>query len=312
MSFPFVVDDHVLLHRYPDWTTPPKVSTRWQTEIGTAVTGAESRLSLRPGPRSTLDWTIAAKDAEDQRRVLSMIQDAVKSGHACVPFWGRGVRIVSGYDREINTGGVHWNWLEVDDWVLIRDVTATDPMEWDVYTVDGAAPEGLILNTTLMRPIGTSTYIWPLLFGVVEVSSVRHQSNWHSVIGLRLRTLATRPYGSLPPGPDWQLCSIDGADVGDSFECYPIDYGGSLGGGNGWWDPWVIYFIEITVLIEPFNYSVGSTGGWSGGDGLIESWQVYFIEITVTGDDMESYDVDAEPVNGGTGFSAAWVLQDGA
>src|SRR5436190_1502696 len=85
-----LVNDHVLFPNPADWASPPDWSRQWHNEIGTAVSGAESRHALRVQPRITLGFTITPRDVVEQGEFDDRIRAALKAGLACAPYHGRG------------------------------------------------------------------------------------------------------------------------------------------------------------------------------------------------------------------------------
>ena len=129
------VNGHVLLPHLPDWRTMVSFQRQWQTAVGRSLAGGEGRVAPRIRPRLRLGWSLFPVDVSDQARMHARLRAARKSGYACAPYWGRGIRISQAAGDTISLASDAWTFLEEGDALLIRRLDVTTPEAFEVVTV---------------------------------------------------------------------------------------------------------------------------------------------------------------------------------
>ncbi|MCP5525015.1 MAG: hypothetical protein H7A46_26120 [Verrucomicrobiales bacterium] len=305
------VNGHVLLPHLPDWASPVAWQRAWQCQVGRSVGGSEGRLSVRERPRVTLRWELIPVNVTEQSLMHARLRAARKSGYACAPYWGRGLKIIAVAGAVLTLASTAWPFLQGDDWLLIRRLDVAAPEAWELCQVVTAAEADITLTVGPTYDWSVDAFVWPLLFGRFNCGDLSHRTDWHARVQCELRQLVTRPYAPLPPGPDPSLCAVDGVDAGDSFECYPVGYAGPFEGGNGWDGAWS-FLPEPEVFGDSFeDYLTGQSDNFNAGTGFDGAWS-FLPELGVWGDSFESYAMGSTPAGGGTGFTGDWTFNEGS
>lgn len=102
------------------------------------------------------------------------------------------------------------------------------------------------------------------------------------------------------------LCNMADVDSGDSFECYPVGWTGSMYGGEMWDASWSFAGSATIWGDDMEDYSSGDTPS-NGGAGFARNWAVV-SDIDPYGEDFESYSVGGAPSGGGTGLVGSWSI----
>ncbi len=128
------VNGHVLLPHYPDWPRNVQRARVWQTGVDRALTGFQSRLALRPGPRERLSFRVESRDADDLTLLLGRVNAALKAGLACVPSWGRGIPLVaaSGVTHPAYRGQCY---AVFNDWLLGENRAQVPNLEFELSRI---------------------------------------------------------------------------------------------------------------------------------------------------------------------------------
>lgn len=86
----YKVNDCVLLPHYPNWQQGAGQSRMWATSLAEGVTAAEDRSSGRSKPLQSAECVLLAKTQRERRELQARIQEALRTGRACIPKWGSG------------------------------------------------------------------------------------------------------------------------------------------------------------------------------------------------------------------------------
>lgn len=198
-----LVNNHVLFPNAANWKHRPEWSRQWENEIGTAVTGAETRNALRTQPRITLAFTITPRSVVEQTEFDDRIRAASKSGFACAPYHGRGAI------------------LNDDAWATDVSITVKAGRTWTVgdYLFLRAADESyevrLLTAVNLAAGIWTlefadeltgdhraGSFAWPLIFGEFKPAEMAARSPRTGPARITIRELispATAALGAVVP-----------------------------------------------------------------------------------------------------------------
>jgi hypothetical protein len=166
-----IINGHVLLPELPEWQGGVGLSRRWQTVIEETVTGAEDRGAMRAVPRLKLSYDIAPLTVEQRARFEDRLREALKSGKAAVPFWGRASDLAtnaSGTSAELAT--TNWPW-QVGDFICFLDATNIERPIHAVRQITAKTGLALTLNSALPQTFAAGSLVWPLLFGKPEADT---------------------------------------------------------------------------------------------------------------------------------------------
>jgi len=172
------INGHVLLP-HNGWASgaPVKWSRRWQSGVGTGITGIEQRSALRAQPRHKLSCDLIATSLQERTRLDARVDAAMKCGLACLPFFGRaGVLLAAANAADVAITLVSvssWPWAAGDYAVLMGDDTT-----FDVVQLTGLAGTTLNLQPlTLNWAAGKK--VWPLLFGKFSCAREQALTDYH-------------------------------------------------------------------------------------------------------------------------------------
>lgn len=99
-----LINDCVVIPEPVNWKDRVKWSRRWETEIVGGVTGAEDRSTGRTAPLESLEYTITTFGVQQRARLNARLLEALMSGRACAPWWGRGQRMEDGIGENLVAG----------------------------------------------------------------------------------------------------------------------------------------------------------------------------------------------------------------
>ncbi len=196
-----LINGHVLIPDLANWGSGVQLSRQWQTEIGETVTGAEDRGALRQVPRLELDFEIPTLTQEQRARFEDRLREALKSGKAAVPFWGRASDLAtdaSGTSAELAT--TNWPW-QVGDYVFFLDATNLEQPIHAVRQITAKTGLVLTLNSALPQTFKAGSLVWPMLFGKPEVADQNLSTTRQSATSFTLSELvgSTRAAASSAP-----------------------------------------------------------------------------------------------------------------
>lgn len=198
-----LVNNHVLFPHPADWSSPPDWSRQWHNEIGTAVTGAESRHALRVQPRASLAFTVTPRDVVEQSELDDRIRAALKSGYACAPYHGRGSLLTataSGTAVTVQSGRT-WS---AGEYLFLQ--SANDTYEVRLLTVATLVfgVWNLEFSGDIAGTYPAGTFVWPLLFGEFTCDTMNARAPRTGPARVSIRELvapASVTLGSVtPPG----------------------------------------------------------------------------------------------------------------
>ncbi len=195
------INGHVLLPELPNWLSGVELTRRWETEIQETVTGAEDRAALRTVPRLELSYEIDTLTQEQRARLEDRLREAMKSGKAVVPFWGRAsdlANAASGTSAELAT--TNWPW-QTGDHILFLDLSNLEKPVHTVRQITGKTGLALTLNSALPQSYAAGSLVWPLLFGKPDGESMSLVTGRHGSVSFTLREItgATRSAASSAP-----------------------------------------------------------------------------------------------------------------
>lgn len=158
------INNHVLFAQVADWRQTPEWSRVWQSDVSSAVSGKQSRNSLRAVARHSLTFLITPGDLVEQAQLDDAVRQAKKSGIAVAPFWGRGCRITGTFTGSEIICGRGWDW-QVGDFAYVENGSGFEVSEVTaaVYA-DGEWT--LTLDDELTGDY--TSFVRPLLFGKFE------------------------------------------------------------------------------------------------------------------------------------------------
>lgn len=196
-----LINGHVLMPELPDWQAGVGLSRRWETEIMETVAGAEDRGAMRAMPRLDLSYGLVTLSQEQRAMLEDRLREALKTGKAVVPFWGRGSDLAndaSGSTAELAT--TNWPW-QTGDHIFFLDATEVDAPVYAVRQITAKAGPMLTLNAALPRTFAAGSLVWPLLFGKPEADDSTLLTTRQSVTGFRLSELEGSTRSQAPGAP---------------------------------------------------------------------------------------------------------------
>ena len=171
-----LVNSHVLLPDAPNWRERPAWSRAWQTEVAEAVTGAEDRGALRQIPRVSLSYLLTPLHLQQQQRLESRLQAALKSGLAAVPYWGRGSELSAAASGTSASLSAPYFPFAIGDYVLFLDLS--DPLN-PVFESKQLTGAGATLGWSgaLSHTYPAGCFVYLLLFGPVTAQDISPVTN---------------------------------------------------------------------------------------------------------------------------------------
>lgn len=212
------VNGHVLLPHYPDWTRPVEWSRSWRTDVDRSLSGSEERRALRPKPRTSVTWNILPYDVTEEARLLARLRAAAKSGLACAPYWGRGLRIVSAVGTALELEANAWGWVQMNDYLFLRTLRADAPDAFELVQVGAIAGDTITLKAALALAWENGAWAWPLIFGRLTFGELTHRTDWHAGVTVTLSQLVIRP----DPSPWEDVCFIDPWGANEAWHNFPV------------------------------------------------------------------------------------------
>lgn len=193
------IDGYTLLPVFPDWNRGPQWQREWETEVASAVSGAETRRAMRAVGRVSLTWSIMVQGVAEVAWVNELIVQAEKTGKACAPLWGRGCWVGSAAgDVCTHTGSFPWR---AGDWAFfLNDALGV----WEVKQVDDVAGDVLTLAEDLEAEYTAEHMVWPVLFGRFTPDFQECRNAERISMRMKLRELVSREsvvIGDPPPAP---------------------------------------------------------------------------------------------------------------
>ncbi|MCZ7640017.1 MAG: hypothetical protein M5U12_30570 [Verrucomicrobia bacterium] len=187
---------------------------------------------MRPKPRGSLSWRLVPFDVTEQTPLLARLRAAAKSGLACAPYWGRGLRLVSAAGTELTLEAEAWPWFEADDYLLLRSLEAEAVEVFELVQVESVNGVTFTLKVSLVGTWGEGSWAWPLVFGRLTFSDLSHRTDWHAGVTVTLSELVVRP-----DPPSWvDICFIDPSGAHEAwnnllpgeFNLSPLDPQGAV------------------------------------------------------------------------------------
>lgn len=207
------VNGHVLFPHRANWADRPKLSRRWENEVSDSEFGNESRYALRSVPRKVLEWTVTARDLQEQSQLVDRIVAAMNSGLACAPQWGRASELaedVAAGDSTIEVEPTLWPWA-ADDYMILLDGD-----EFEVAQILSVAGEILTL-TAGVAGAHVGPFVWPLFFGQFDVDNYGLISERQGSATLSIAEL-TSPEAVTIGTSTPEIDGIGGWIISDTFE----------------------------------------------------------------------------------------------
>ena len=165
------VDEAPFFSMAPQWAEPIRLAWRYQTEVGTALSGAEERAALRPYPRLRLGWSILGGNPEAKTLVADTIQAALNRSRCAVPVWCRPcyVRSVDGAAVTLENGGIGF---APGQHVFFGDTGVVESWQDGVLRLTG--PVAIPAGAPLFR----------VIFGRLTENSTKSATDWVETINL--------------------------------------------------------------------------------------------------------------------------------
>jgi hypothetical protein len=165
-------------------------SRRRQTVVGTGILGNENRIGFRAPALEELTCSFKPLTVQEHSRLVARIDQAKKSGYACIPFFGKGSALAVDADAGTNILTIEanplWTWAAGDYAVLIN---VNDDTKFDCIAVQGAAGNVLTLDGNLVFDWRTGAICRPLLFGKFSTDAEAAMTSWHSAIRITVSEL---------------------------------------------------------------------------------------------------------------------------
>lgn len=167
------INGYTLFPHDANWGKLPKWGRRWQTGIATGLTGRETRGGFRSLPLQSLTYTINTRSISERGTLNIRVHEALKSGLACVPFFGRGTALAAAATAgdstvQISDVSTIWEWA-VNDYAILL---GSDYSIYDAWKVTDVTGDVLTLDGTLANSYPINHAIRPLLFGKFTISSI--------------------------------------------------------------------------------------------------------------------------------------------
>lgn len=195
------INGHVLIPDLANWGSGVQLSRQWQTEIGETVTGAEDRGAMRQVPRLALSYELTPLTQTQRARLEDRLREAMKSGKAVVPFWGRASDLAtdaSGTNAELAT--TNWPW-QVGDYIFFLEATNLEQPVYAVRQITAKTGLVLTLNAALPQTFKAGSLVWPMFFGKPEARDHALVTTRQSAVGFQITELigSTRASASSAP-----------------------------------------------------------------------------------------------------------------
>jgi len=182
------INGYTLFPHPADWSTQPDNVEDWQSGIGTGVLGNEQRAGLRDLPLESLTFIITAQSLQERCRLDARLDQALKSGLACIPYFGMGSALAAPVNAGANAVGIQdavnpWPWAAGDYAIIV----GADDTVYDVL------PVTVVAGNTLQFGAGALNYGWvrkivrPLLFGKISTEKQTVLTNWHTPVKLTVK-----------------------------------------------------------------------------------------------------------------------------
>ncbi len=213
------INNHVLFPNVANWARRPEWSRQWENEIGTAVTGAETRNALRSQPRITLAFTITPRTTGEQIEFDDRIRAAAKTGFACAPYHGRGAILnddAMATDVSVTVkAGRTW---AVGDYLFLRASDESYEVRLLTAVNLSAGIWTLEFDDALAGNYPAGSFAWPLIFGEFKPDEMTARSPRTGPARITIRELtspATAALGAVVPSVGTGIGSMK---VGTDFE----------------------------------------------------------------------------------------------
>lgn len=166
INHPITGDAHTLLpHNGWGDGSAIKWKKRRQSAIGTGILGNENRAALRALALHEISCKFVAESLQERSRLNARIDQATKSGFACIAFFGKATTISANANAGTNSltlnGNPLWTW-QAGDYVIL--LGADDSM-FDCIAVNNVAGAVLTLAGNLQFTWPAGAKVWPLMFG---------------------------------------------------------------------------------------------------------------------------------------------------
>jgi len=205
------VNGHVLFPHEANYGEAPRIERWWETEVADSEFGQESRFGLRAVPRKVLQWTVTAKDLQEQSQLADRILTAMRSSLACAPHWGRGSELVNRVTAATVTIETSlWPWA-ADDYLIFID----EDGDYEVAQILTAVGTTITLTQSVSSP-HAGVYIWPLIFGRFSIdgySLLTSRQGQATITIAELTSPESETVGTASP----EIDGIGGWIIGDTF-----------------------------------------------------------------------------------------------
>jgi len=185
-----LVNGHTLFPHAAEWSTPPRWRRHWQTGIGSGLTGTEQRAALRSLPLHDLTVCLLPTSPQERTRLEARIDQALKSGLAAIPFFGKATTLADDSAAGSNTVTVSdqmlWTYAAGDYISLVIDDTT-----FDVAKVSGVVGNILTLDSNLNFTWLAGAVIRPLLFGKFTPQTYDVMSPWYASVSVTVKQLVS-------------------------------------------------------------------------------------------------------------------------
>ena len=184
INHPITGEPHVLFPHQANWTTLPQWSRQWDTGLRAGIQGNEGRAALRQRALHALTFSVSARTLPERVRLDARVDEALKSGLAAVPFFGKGAWLAApaaAGDTGLNLlDAVNaWPWAAGDYVILL----GADPV-FDCAPVGAVAGNALALGAPLQNAWVAGESARPLLFGKCSVARETLLSDWFCTVKL--------------------------------------------------------------------------------------------------------------------------------
>jgi hypothetical protein len=191
---------HTLFPHHANWAVAPAWQRRWQTGIGSGVTGAEQRAAARALPLHNLSFAITPYNLQERLRLDARMDQALKSGYACAPFFGRACFLAAGVAAGAAAldlvAPAAWSWAAGDYAILLRD----DEI-YDVILVSSVAGSTLNLDDVLTCAWLRGDMVRPVLFGTLAAEKQSPDSPWYATLRIAITQLVAERNAQLGSTP---------------------------------------------------------------------------------------------------------------
>lgn len=155
-----------------------------------SIQGQEDRVMHRSTPLVSLTYMVTPYTLQERSLLVARVEAAVKSGRACVPYWGRGQQLASACSTTALTLTADSEWtFAAGDFVFLLEPTTG---EWEVIEVASVSGVNVTLDASPSTTYPAGSLCWPVLFGVLSVGSLGLDESYRGSMELTI----AEPVGS--------------------------------------------------------------------------------------------------------------------